>query len=237
LSSARNQEAGLAHRTRVKTPFRRSALLLSAALLIGAVASASIAIATAKTLGAKAPPSSKAQKTCGSKELFGHTFSVWVVGKPLTCAKARQISSASCGIKLHRKWSCFSFPVDKPFLAWFPTKELYRRHWSTTIALRRYPCADARVSPQLFEPLGRGFPTRRQMLADDLIRCHLLKDKNTTEVEAEIGAPEEIETSQGKTSFVYALGRERDSFIQIDNESLLVEFANGAVASVSIFQD
>lgn len=93
------------------------------------------------------------------------------------------------------------------------------------------------MSRQLFEPLRKGFPTRRQMLADDLIRCHLLKDKTPTEVEAEIGVPEETSTSQGKTSFVYALGRERDSFIQIDNESLLVEFANEEVEFVSIFQD
>jgi len=75
------------------------------------------------------------------------------------------------------------------------------------------------------------------MLADDLIRCHLLKGESPAEVEAEIGAPEEIETNQGKTSFIYGLGRERDSFIQIDNESLLVEFADEEVASVVIFQN
>jgi len=75
------------------------------------------------------------------------------------------------------------------------------------------------------------------MLADDLIRCHLLKGKSPAEVEAEIGAPEETETSQGKTSFIYALGRERDSYIQIDNESLLVESTNEEVTSVSIFQN
>lgn len=75
------------------------------------------------------------------------------------------------------------------------------------------------------------------MLADDLIRCHLLNGKNVAEVEEEIGTPEETETSHGKTSFIYALGRERDSFIQIDNESLLVEFAGEEVASVVIFQN
>jgi hypothetical protein len=197
----------------------------------------SVATTMAKTPGSGATTPSKAQKACGTKKVFGQTFSVWIIGQPLSCAKARQISSAPCGIELHNKWSCFSFPINKPFLAWFPTKELYKRHWSTTIAFRRYPCVDARVSRQLFEPLGKGFPTRRQMLADDLIRCHLLKGKNPTEVEAEIGAPEETSTSQGKTSFVYALGRERDSFIQIDGESLLVEFADEKVESVSIFQN
>jgi hypothetical protein len=75
------------------------------------------------------------------------------------------------------------------------------------------------------------------MLADDLIRCHLLKGKNSGQVEEEIGAPEETSMSQGRTSFVYALGRERDSFIPIDNESLLIEFAKNEVVSVSIFQN
>jgi len=201
------------------------------------VALSSVAVTAAKTTTSGAVTSSKAQKACGTKKVFDQTFSVWVMGKPIDCTAARRISSAPCGIKLHHKWSCFSFPVNKPFLAWFPTKELYKRHWSTTIAFRRYPCTNAHVSPQLFEPLGKGFPTHRQMLADDLIRCHLLNGDSPAEVEAEIGAPEETETNQGKTSFVYALGRERDSFIQIDNESLLVEFANDEVASVLIFQD
>lgn len=75
------------------------------------------------------------------------------------------------------------------------------------------------------------------MLADDLIRCHLLKGKDAAEIREEIGAPEETETSQGKTSFIYALGRERDSFMQIDNESLLIEFVNEEVVSAAIFQD
>jgi hypothetical protein len=197
----------------------------------------SVARTAAETSTPGAAASPQTQKACGAKKVFGQTFSVWVMGKPLSCATARQISSAPCGIKLHHKWSCFSFPVNKPFLAWFPTKELYKRHWSTTIAFRRYPCADAHVSRQLFEPLGKGFPTRRQMLADDLIRCHLLDGKNVAEVEEEIGTPEETEMSQGKTSFVYALGRERDSYIQIDNESLLVEFANEEVTSALIFQN
>jgi hypothetical protein len=220
-----------------KRTLRRSIPLLSVVLLFGAVALICAAVTAAETPASGAVTSSKGQKACGTKQVFGQTFSVWIMGKPLGCATARQISSAPCGIKLHHKWSCFSFPVNKPFLAWFPTKELYKRHWSTTIAFRRYPCTDAHMSPQLFGPLGKGFPTRRQMLADDLIRCHLLKGKNPAEVEAEIGAPEEIETNQGRTSFVYALGRERDSYIQIDNESLLVEFANEEVASVLIFQD
>jgi hypothetical protein len=221
------------HQTRV-AGFRRFALPI---LLIGAVAFASVAITVAKTTSSGAHASSRTEKPCGTGKVFGQTFSVWVLGKPLSCARARQISSAPCGIKLHRKWSCFSFTENKPFVAWFLTKELYRRHWSTTIAFRRYPCADARVSPQLFESSGKGFPTRRQMLADDLIRCHMLKGKNSAQVEEEIGAPEETSTSQGRTSFVYGLGRERDSFMQIDNESLLIEFTRDEVASVSIFQD
>jgi hypothetical protein len=216
---------------------RRATILLSAVLLSGALVLITVAATAAKTSAPEAAASSQAQKACGTKKVFGQTISVWVMGKPLGCRTARQISSAPCGIKLHHKWSCFSFPVNKPFLAWFPTKELYKRHWSTTIAFRRYPCTDTHVSPQLFEPLEKGFPTRRQMLADDLIRCHLLKGKSPAEVEAEIGAPEEIETNQGKTSFIYGLGRERDSFIQIDNESLLVEFADEEVASVVIFQN
>lgn len=216
---------------------RRATILLSAVLLSGALVLITVAAMAAKAPAPGAAASSQAQKACGTKKVFGQTFSVWVMGKPLNCATARQISSAPCGIKLHHKWSCFSFPVNKPFLTWFPTKELYKRHWSTTIAFRRYPCADAHVSRQLFEPLGKDFPTRRQMLADDLIRCHLLDGKNVAEVEEEIGTPEETEMSQGKISFVYALGRERDSYIQIDNESLLVEFANEEVTSALIFQN
>lgn len=74
------------------------------------------------------------------------------------------------------------------------------------------------------------------MLADDLIRCRILNGKSVAQTEAIIGAPGERSTNGGSTSFVYGLGPERDSFFQVDDELLLVEFVGDKVASVSIFQ-
>jgi hypothetical protein len=215
-----------------------SALSLCLLVVIGAICLTPTAITAASDTGDRVLASSNTEKPCGTREIFGQTFSVWVLGNPLSCAKARHISSVSCGVKIHRKWSCLSFRENKPFLAWLPTKELFKRHWSTTIVFRRYPCTDARVTPQLFGLPGnaRVFPTRRQMLADDLIRCHMLRDEDLIQVEETVGPPDERSTSGGRISFEYGLGPERDSIVQVDNEILLVEFAQERVASVSIYQ-
>jgi len=197
----------------------------------------SLAAGGPRVTGESAPlPVPKVKKTCGSRAIFGRSFSISVVGKPLGCAMAKRISSSACRLRLHRKWSCFSFRESKPFLVWFLTRELFRKRLSTAIVFNRYPCADARVTPALFDLPLEGFPTRRQMLADDLIRCQMLAGGDMAGVEALTGPPDERSFEAGRTSFVYALGPERDSIVQIDEELLLVEFTGETVSSVSIYQ-
>jgi hypothetical protein len=74
------------------------------------------------------------------------------------------------------------------------------------------------------------------MLADDLIRCHMLRGAGLAQTEETIGPPDQRSTHRGHISFEYGLGPERDSIIQVDDEILLVEFAQERVASLSIYQ-
>jgi hypothetical protein len=141
-----------------------------------------------------------------------------------------------CKISFDRDWSCFSFREDDPFIAWFPSDDLFKRDVRTLIVFARYPCSRAKVTPALFSHLSHGFPTRRQMLADDLIRCKLLKGKSRAQVEATIGPAEEPTTEGRRTYLDYYLGLERDSVFQIDGENLSVEIEGDRVRSVEIYQ-
>jgi hypothetical protein len=83
------------------------------------------------------------------------------------------------------------------------------------------------------EPLAKGFPTRRQLLADDVLRCGLLGPGDSSlEVEAILGPPDEREMAAGSLSFLYGLGPERDSIFQVDPELLLVELKRDRVTSL-----
>ena len=175
------------------------------------------------------------EQKCGRTSLFARAFSVEIFGS-LNCKEARKTSGAPCRIHLHQEWSCFSYREDKPFIVWFLSEELFMRQWSKAIVFGRYPCTKARVTPGLFARRTPGFPTRRQLLADDLIRCDLLMGRTLQEVEAKIGRPDRREHRHDRLSLVYWLGPERDTIFQVDDEGLLVEFVRGDLNSVSMFQ-
>lgn len=129
-----------------------------------------------------------------------------------------------------------SFREEDPFIAWFLTDELFRQRPLTEVFLERYPCSLAKVTARQFEAPMHGFPNRRQLLADDLVRCHLLKRMTPHEVISIAGAPSERFTEEGRLSFVYWLGPERDSLVQIDEEGLQIDFSGMRVRTARIFQ-
>jgi hypothetical protein len=167
--------------------------------------------------------------------LFGHRFPIEAQG--IGCKQAHRLLSRPCRVQIKRTWSCLSYHEDEPFIGWFPTEDLFKRAEYPAALLRRYPCSDAKVTPGLFGAFGHGFPTRRQLLADDVLRCHLIPlGASPSEVEQVLGPADEKEVEPKGISFIYGLGPERDSVVQIDSELLLVEFKGDLVAYVSIFQ-
>jgi hypothetical protein len=194
----------------------------------------SSAMATAE-LPAGPKPTATGHRRCGTKELFAHRFQVEAQG--VRCSEARRVLSGPCAIHLKRQWSCFSYREDAPFVAWFPTEDLFKRLKYPAILLRRYPCSEAKVTPSLFGLFTKGFPTRRQLLADDVLRCELVAPGDSSpEVEEILGPPDEKETEAGHFFLVYGLGPERDSFFQIDSELLQIELRHGRVSRVSMVQ-
>jgi hypothetical protein len=203
-----------------------------------------MALVVGGTMAATAPGSESSssagpmgsKRDCGTRWVFGKPFGVRVLGHRVGCRRVRRLITRPCKISFDRTWSCFSFREDDPFIAWFLSDDLFKKDLRTLIVLNRYPCSRAKVSPSLFSHLSRGFPTRRQMLADDLIRCQLLKGMSRTEVEATIG-PAEEPTSEGRRTYLdYSLGLERDSILQIDGEYLEVEIERDRVQTVGIYQ-
>ncbi len=180
--------------------------------------------------------SRSSSRDCGTHRLFKRPFRVHIEGKPLTCQEAHRIFTRPCAIRLNSYWSCFSFRQPEPFLIWFPTNEIYEP-WSTAIVFRRYPCSKAWISPAEFKPNNRDiFPTKRQLLADDLLRCQMLRKLSLNQVERLIGPPDEREDSQKRVTLIYWLGPERDSFTQIDPEGLLIELVDDHVSAALMFQ-
>jgi hypothetical protein len=92
------------------------------------------------------------------------------------------------------------------------------------------------VSPGLFTNTDGAFPTRRQMLADDLVRCKTLTRASPDEIEGTIGPPDQRSTYKQVTYFTYFLGPERESLVQIDPEFLSVSILDEKVVRVSIDQ-
>jgi hypothetical protein len=182
-------------------------------------------------------PTSGPKISCGTKRVFHRPFAVHILGKPITCKRARSILSQGCGPRPDREWSCLSIRESGPFLVWFPSEEVFRGPWSTAIVFDRYPCSKARITPHLFSPSQSDeFPTRRQMLADDLLRCHLLKGVSPQGLQHKIGLPDERLSNGRRLTLVYWLGPERDSYVQIDPEGLRVDFVHGKLDSGFIFQ-
>ncbi len=176
------------------------------------------------------------QRDCGAIERFGQRFPVEAQG--IGCGEARGLAGRhGCRLQLHRQWSCFSLREYRPFVVWFPTHDLFAKAVYPVVVLRRYPCSEANVTPSLFGLAEKGFPTRRQMLADDVIRCRLLRTgAGVAEVEALLGPPDGKEPGKGRFWFIYGLGPERDSIIQIDPELLEIEFRGGRMTSISMVQ-
>lgn len=110
-----------------------------------------------------------------------------------------------------------------------------RRRWSRAIYDERHPCSQASITADQFAREPRGFPSLRQLLADDLIRCDMLDGQTYAQVRQLLGPPAE---GKSRRYLAYVIGRERDSFFQIDPELLYIPFArNGQVVGTpSIFQ-
>lgn len=216
----------------------RTTLTLAIALL-------AIGLSTSAAAPPKLPkgpvPTAAGHRHCGPRWLFGHRFTV--EGQGIRCREARKVVSRSCLINLKKRWSCFSYRESKPFVVWFPTEDLFKRVQYPAVLLRRYPCSQSEVTPGLFAVSTRvfptrRFPTRRQLLADDVLRCKLLLlGDELSKVEALLGPPDEtVMEASSKQSLVYNLGPERDSVFQIDPEFLLVEISGGLATSISIEQ-
>jgi hypothetical protein len=76
------------------------------------------------------------------------------------------------------------------------------------------------------------------VLADDLIRCKLLSGKSGKQVVRLLGRPDFRSRERGLTYLDYYVGPERDSFFQIDSESLsLVIGRNGILRSAELQQN
>jgi hypothetical protein len=177
-------------------------------------------------------------KVCGEKEMYGKAFELRVKQGLNSCAKVRRITDGRCRVRLHERWSCFSFRTPHPFLAWFPSKELFARRWSKLIVAHRYPCAEAAVTPEEWIGETGKFPTRQQMLADDLIRCGLLDGMDVEQVEGLLGSADHSGTDRnGRPYRDYVVGPERDSFFQIDPELLSIRFSSqGIFRAASFYQ-
>jgi hypothetical protein len=171
-----------------------------------------------------APPPVK----CGTKSLYGRTYAIRVVGKRIPCSKVKTIIRGSCRTK--RTWSCFSLRSPDPLLIWFKERERFKEKWTTTIEARRPPCAN--VTAEEWNLPGDRFPTRRQVLADDLIRCHLLLKMSRANVVTLLGEPDD----QTAREVDWEIGLERDSFLQVDSEFLTITFKNDLVSKVEIAQ-
>jgi hypothetical protein len=174
--------------------------------------------------------SSGTKTSCGAAQRFGHQFDVRIGGAPISCGKALEVIDGPCKIRQKHDWSCFSFQTTSPFIVWFPTKEMFDLNWSTVIIFKRYPCSEAVVTRDLFSPEPQGFPSRRQLLADDLIRCNMLEGKTFSEVRRLLGP-----SAYGKKGryLTYEIGLERDSFFQVDSDLLSISFTKDGIYSAA----
>ena len=178
----------------------------------------------------------QAAKRCGTKQLYGRSLPVVVRGDPLSCERVRAIVRGRCADR--GKWACFSFHPPDPVLVWFRKRERFERV-STAIEARRYPCRSARVTRRTWRRAYRrlaGFPTRAQVLADDIARCDLLRGYSRRAALRLLGKPTWRESSRGKRYLAYDVGPERGSFFQVDSEVLLLRFDGGAFEKAEFAQ-
>ncbi len=191
----------------------------------------------ANGLPAPPPVTAPGRRRCGTVSLFDHRFPLEAQG--IGCAQARRLMRRRCRDYLRGTWTCNSFREDAPFVVWLPLAQVFGRRYYPVAALRRYPCSEAKVTPSLFavEPRQGQFPSRRQLLADDLVRCHLLEPGDTVaEAEALLGPPDGEEAEAGHRHWRWILGTERDSIFKIDPELLDLEITGGRVTAIEMVQ-
>lgn len=201
----------------------------------GLIALALAVLVAALPAGAQAPGGTP--YTCGTKRLYGHKLLIRVRGERLPCSEIRTIIRGRC--RAGRTWSCFSFWPPSPVLVWFREKDRFRERWSIAIEGVRYPCSEARVTARAWRARGGwSFPTRQQVLADDLIRCGLLEGLSYRQVVRLLGPDHRESRRHGNRYLEYGLGLERDSFFQVDAESLSVKIGrDGNVRSAELVQN
>jgi hypothetical protein len=178
----------------------------------------------------------RAGQICGTKELYGHELTIKVRGDLHSCSKVRRIVRGKCDLD-SKPWACFSFQTPGPILAWFLAKEMFKPELSSVITASRYPCSEVGSIAEEWVGPSLDFPTRKQVVADDLIRCNLLDGRDKRAVKELLGGSGIVSTSHGRTYFDYTLGPERDSFFQIDSELLSVVFnSRGIFREATIYQ-
>ena len=186
---------------------------------------AALAAATLAACDASDENGNRAKRECGTKQLYGRTLTRHVAGKPMSCERARAIAAGPCDQTLdRRRWACFSFRPPHAELVWFLEKERFRRTQSTVIEARRYPCSKAAFSRAEWQravaSVGSDpFPTRLQVLADDLVRCPSLRGMTRARFVHYLGV-----RAHGKRRIELPVGDQRNSFMQTDPEYLNIEF-------------
>lgn len=183
-----------------------------------------VALAAGRADGAEA---ALPEAPCGTKTLYGKRLGIHVVGTGLSCAQARRIVWGSC--REGRVWSCFSFKPPAPVLVWFRESRRFARSLLPIVEAHRPPCRQAAVTRLAWRrALGQrrlsAFPSRLQVLADDLVRCGQLDGERYAAVRALLGRPDTTEIVRGRRVADWELGLERDSFFQVDNEFLSLRF-------------
>jgi hypothetical protein len=178
-----------------------------------------IVTAVAALAGFGADAAGGAEVPCATKRLYGHRLGVFLVDGDITCAAVRRIIRGPC--RDGRTWSCMSFRTPYPVLVWYRTRERFAPSFSMAIEARRPPCSASRVTARAWRRGdGGGFPTRQQVLADDLLRCRQLEGMTKRQVTRLLGRPHE----RSAREMAWDVGPERDSVFQIDDEYFDVRF-------------
>lgn len=174
-----------------------------------------------------------ADTTCGTKTLYGKTYTLYAHN--VSCAEVKKITSRKCDV-FDEPWFCFSAHTPGPPLYWGKGDERFEEKASAWIDTRRPACARSEVTAADWKRATAQrddqFPTERQLLADDLIRCKQLRGKTRASVLKLLGRQDE---GSGR-SLHWSLGPER-SIMQVDSELLGVEFdRKNRVRSLEIWQ-
>jgi hypothetical protein len=206
--------------------------IVGAAFVLGIA----FAIGVGDATSASSRESSAKAKKCGHRQLYGHKLTIKVHGEPLPCPKVRRIVSGRCDPN-GEPWFCFSFRAPGRPLVWIRAEERFERRPSTWIGASRYPCRSSGALAEEWRGPTQEFPTRKQIVADDLIRCELLEGKGVEEVEALLGEPLYNNLQRNGRFLGYTIGPTRDSFFQVDSEVLSLRFTRkGSFREATIYQ-